>query len=43
MGFIDPTLPDRVCCLNKFLYGLKQAPRAWYIQFATYLLTLGFV
>jgi hypothetical protein len=25
------------------LYGLKQAPRAWYSQFTTYLLSLGFV
>jgi hypothetical protein len=25
------------------LYGLKQAPWAWYSQFTTYLLTLGFV
>jgi hypothetical protein len=25
------------------LYRLKQAPRAWYIQFATYLTTLGFI
>jgi hypothetical protein len=25
------------------LYRLKQAPRAWYSQFATYLLSLGFV
>jgi hypothetical protein len=24
--FVDPTQPDRVCCLNKSLYGLKQAP-----------------
>ena len=31
-----------VCQLNKSLYGLKQTPRAWYSQFATFLLTLGF-
>jgi hypothetical protein len=42
MGFVDPTQPDRVCRLNKSLYGLKQEPRAWYRQFTTYLLTLGF-
>jgi hypothetical protein len=42
-GFVDPTQPDRVCCLNKSLYGLKQAPHAWYSRFATYLLSLGFV
>jgi hypothetical protein len=43
MGFVDPTQPDRVCRLNKSLYGLKQVPWAWYIRFATYLITLGFV
>ena len=31
-----------VCRLNKSLYSLKQAPRAWYSQFATFMLTLGF-
>lgn len=41
-GFIDPTKPDMICCLNKSLYGLKQAPRAWYSRFASFLLTLGF-
>jgi hypothetical protein len=41
--FVDPTQSDRVCRLNKSLYELKQAPQAWYSQFATYLLTLGFV
>jgi hypothetical protein len=41
--FIDPTQPDRVCCLNKSLYRLKQEPRDWYNRFTTYLLTLGFV
>jgi hypothetical protein len=30
MGFVDPTQPDWVSCLNKSLYGLKQTPRAWY-------------
>jgi hypothetical protein len=43
MGFVDPTQSDRVCRLNKSLYGLKQVPWAWYIRFATYLITLGFV
>jgi hypothetical protein len=41
--FVDSSCPDMVCRLNKSLYGLKQAPRAWYSQFATFLLTLGFV
>ena len=41
-GFVDSSRPDMVCRLNKYLYGLKQAPRAWYSQFATFLLTLGF-
>jgi hypothetical protein len=35
--------PDLVCHLHKSLYRLKQSPRAWYSQFATYLLSLGFV
>jgi hypothetical protein len=42
-GFADPAHPDLVCRLHKSLYGLKQAPRAWYIRFATYLTTLGFI
>jgi len=42
-GFEDPTQLDYVCRLNKSLYELKQAPRAWYSQFATFLLSLGFV
>jgi hypothetical protein len=41
--FVDLAQPDRVCRVNKSLYGLKHAPQAWYIRFATYLLTLGFV
>jgi hypothetical protein len=41
-GFIDASLPNHVCRLNKSLYGLKQAPRAWYSRFASYLLSLGF-
>lgn len=32
-----------LCLLNKSLYGLKQASRAWYIRFATYITSLGFV
>jgi hypothetical protein len=42
-GFADPAHPDLVCHLCKSLYGLKQAPRAWYIRFASYLTTLGFI
>ena len=41
-GFVDSSRPDMVRRLNKSFYGLKQAPRAWYPQFATFLLTLGF-
>ena len=41
-GFVNSSLPDMVCRLNKSLYGLKRAPRAWYSRFATFLLTLGF-
>ncbi|WVZ95211.1 hypothetical protein U9M48_041005, partial [Paspalum notatum var. saurae] len=40
--FVDPARPEIVCRLNKSLYGLKQAPWAWYSQFATFLVTLGF-
>jgi hypothetical protein len=42
-GFADPAHPDLVCRLHKSLYGLKQAPRAWYIWFATFMTTLGFL
>jgi hypothetical protein len=42
-GFADPAHPDLVCHLRKSLYRLKQAPRAWYIRFAIYLTTLGFI
>jgi hypothetical protein len=42
-GFADPAHPDLVCHLRKSLYGLKQAPQAWYNQFASYLITLGFI
>jgi hypothetical protein len=43
VGFVDPTLPQLVCRLNKSLYSLKQAPREWYHCFASYLVSLGFV
>ena len=36
-------LSDFFCRLNHSLYGLKQAPRAWYSQFASFLLSIGFV
>jgi hypothetical protein len=42
-GFANPAKPDLVCRLNKSLYGLNQAPQAWYIRFATYLTSLGFI
>jgi hypothetical protein len=38
-AFLYGTLSER---FNKYLYGLKQA-RAWYSQFATFLLILGFI
>ena len=41
-GFIDTTLPNYVCKLQKPLYGLKQAPRAWYQKLSAYLHSLGF-
>jgi hypothetical protein len=41
-GFADPAHPDLVCRLKKPLYGLKQVSRAWYSQFASFLLSLGF-
>jgi hypothetical protein len=42
-GFADTVGPDLVCRLNKSLYELKQTPRAWYSQFTTYLMSLGFI
>jgi hypothetical protein len=42
-AFIDQNLPTHVCRLNKSLYGLKQAPHTWFLQFTTYLTSLGFV
>jgi hypothetical protein len=42
MGFVDPTQPNWVYRLNKSLYMLNQVPQAWYSQFTTYLLTMGF-
>lgn len=34
-GFVDTTLPDHACRLNKSLYGLKQAPGMWYSRFTS--------
>ena len=42
-GFVDAAKPDHVCRLSKSLYVLKQAPRAWFLRFAGFLATLGFV
>ena len=41
-GFVDHTLPDHVCKLDKSLYGLKQAPRAWFSRLSTKLQAPGF-
>ena len=41
-SYVDPTLPNHVCLLQKSLYGLKQAPRVWFERFSTHLLHLGF-
>lgn len=43
VGFVDTHKPDHVCRLSKSLYGLKQAPRAWFLHFASFLATIGFV
>lgn len=41
--FVDSLKPDFVCRFNKSLYGLKQAPRVWYIRFAFFLCSIGFL
>lgn len=41
-GFVEPSNPNLVCQLNKSLYGLKQAPRTWFLQFKSFLTTIGF-
>jgi hypothetical protein len=41
-GFVSPSHPNFVCKLNKSLYGLKQAPHTWFLQFTSFLSTLGF-
>ena len=40
--YIDSRFPNHVCLLKKALYGLKQAPRAWFQQFSSFLILLGF-
>jgi hypothetical protein len=42
-GFVDLAHPNLICLLHKSLYGLKRAPRTWYSQFASYLLSTGFI
>ncbi|XP_014495001.1 uncharacterized protein LOC106756917 [Vigna radiata var. radiata] len=42
-GFVDPRYPNHVCRLRKGLYGLKQAPLAWFQQFSSFFLSLGFL
>lgn len=34
--------PTHVCCLQNEIYGWKQAHRAWYNEFSSHLLSLGF-
>ncbi|KAD7117348.1 hypothetical protein E3N88_04616 [Mikania micrantha] len=38
-GFIDPSLPNHVCKLNKAIYGLRQASRAWYDELKNFVLS----
>ncbi|GKV38117.1 hypothetical protein SLEP1_g46063 [Rubroshorea leprosula] len=42
-GFVDPKYPDHVCLLQWAPYGLKQAPRAWFLRFAAFLYSCGFI
>ncbi|KAJ9555785.1 hypothetical protein OSB04_010399 [Centaurea solstitialis] len=41
-GFVNLSLPDHVCKLNKAIYGLRQASRAWYDELKSYLIPFGF-
>ncbi|KAK6151361.1 hypothetical protein DH2020_013996 [Rehmannia glutinosa] len=41
-GFVNPQFPSHVCLLKKAIYGLRQAPRAWYHEFRSFLLSVGF-
>ena len=42
-GFVDSSVHDHVCLLQKSVYGLKQAPRAWFQRFSTFIQTFGFI
>lgn len=41
-GFVHQQHLNHVCRLPKSLYGLKQAPRAWFEQFMSHLISIGF-
>ena len=41
-SFLDSSLPNHVCKLNKALYELKQVPRAWFATLSIFLLQYGF-
>lgn len=40
-GFIEPGSERKVCRLQRFLYSLKHSSRQWYLQFDTFMRSIG--